>query len=621
MINKIPKNFCYSDSTKNLFLFYQRSSELLFDYSPDSYKVSSHNAHSLISEAHNIFLYLKKDGCHQRFYAQYIPDILEELIFVLRTDNVSKLFLGLRFQKYIQLLEQCKNAHGTDEELKEFETVIVNLRNYYSNKKFYNYVKERLRNLICGEKNEQELITVTDVLLCELIFLGYSKQHIYNAIVHFFSLKIDNAEQAVEKLFLLFEFQEKEWEIITFANKKLSKYYQEKLHEVIQSDDIKLSNVSNKGLAKIIESNPSTAWLKETLANLNSAKYPVSLIRAKVKALDPYSAYEHLESFLSAINELVTLFDNEIKLGYSSIACLNYPYKKVITIKRAMEMRPKTSVDKDYAARTAAVLKKMRMSRTMFHTFLKAAEFHSDALNKTTNDNYTLVILWTALEALFVDNSTNTQKSKLVIDGLIAIIQRTYVVKTIKWFQYDLIRHLREFSPQTISKYHLDDLRTFVDVLFDPNQKQAVFDICKAIENNLLLRSRVYYIVDVCCKNSQSILDWLEKHQKKVEWQIKRIYRTRNIIVHTGNQVPYVSYLVDNLHNYIDFILNFIICKSWHGDNILDIKSLIAEVKTDNEIHYKLLHDDLTAKTSENILKNLFGPSSNILEYYADSEI
>lgn len=97
-------------------------------------------------------MYLKKDGCQQRFYAQYIPDILEELIFVLRTDNVSKSFLGLRFQKYIQLLEQCKNAHGTDEELKEFETVIVNLRNYYSNKKFYNYIKERLRNLICGEK-------------------------------------------------------------------------------------------------------------------------------------------------------------------------------------------------------------------------------------------------------------------------------------------------------------------------------------------------------------------------------------------------------------------------------------------------------------------------------------
>ena len=621
MINKIPKNFYYSDATKNLFLFYQRASELLFDYSPDSYKVSSHNAHSLILEAYNIFLYLKKDGCLQRFYVQYIPDILEELIFVLNKDNVSKSFLGLRFPKYIQLLEQCKNAHGTDAELKEFETVIVNLKNYYSNKKFYNSVKERLTALICGEKNEQELIAVTDVFLCELIVLGYSKQHIYNAIIHFFSLKIDDAEQAVEKLFSLFTFQEAEWDIITFANKKLSKYYQEKLHEVIQSEDIELGDVSEEKLDEIIKTIPSTAWLKDTLASLNSAKYPVSLISAKVKELDPYSAYEHLESFLSAINELVTLFDNEIKLGYSSIACLNYPYKKTITIKRAMEMRPKTSVDKDYAAKTAAVLKKMRMSRTMFHTFLKAAEFHSDALNKTTNDNYTLVILWTALEALFVDNSTNTQKSKLVIDGLIAIIQRTYIVKTIKWFQYDLIRHLREFSPQIISKYHLDDLRMFIDVLFDPKQQQAVNDICKAIENNLLLRSRVYYIVDVCCKDSKSIIEWLDKNQKKVEWQIKRIYRTRNIIVHTGNSVPYVSYLVDNLHNYIDFILNFIICKSWHGDNIFDVKSLIAEVRIDNEIHYKLLRKDLKAKTSKNILTNLFGPSSSILEYYADSEI
>ena len=152
MINKIPKNFYYSDATKNLFLFYQRASELLFDYSPDSYKVSSHNAHSLILEAYNIFLYLKKDGCLQRFYVQYIPDILEELIFVLNKDNVSKSFLGLRFPKYIQLLEQCKNAHGTDAELKEFETVIVNLKNYYSNKKFYSSVKERLTALICMKK-------------------------------------------------------------------------------------------------------------------------------------------------------------------------------------------------------------------------------------------------------------------------------------------------------------------------------------------------------------------------------------------------------------------------------------------------------------------------------------
>ena len=38
---------------------------------------------------------------------------------------------------------------------------------------------------------------------------------------------------------------------------------------------------------------------------------------------------------------------------------------------------------------------------------------------------------------------------------------------------------------------------------------------CKAIENNLLLRSRVYYIVDVCCKDSKSIIEWLDKHQRK----------------------------------------------------------------------------------------------------------
>ena len=622
MINKIPEHFSYSDSTENLFLFYQRVSELLFDYSPDSYKVSIHNSHSLCIEAYELFRYLEEDGSSLRFYEQYIPDILAELIHSLRKDCIAKRLLGLRYNKYVELLEQCKNVKGSASEIKLFKSTIYNLRNQFSNKKYYNAICDKLVSLLHEKKSQQHLIDLADSFLCELILLGYSKQHIYNVMIAFFrDTCIDDVDTAFSQLLKMFNFKNQEWEIITFANEKLYTYYCDELSEVIQSDAIRISNVAPQELEEIIQKSPAFEWLKYRLENLKSANYPVSLIKATINDSDPYSAYASLERFLDAVNEMVTLFDNEIKVGYPSIACLNYQYKKTIKIQRSMEKRPRLLHDENYAARTATVLKKMHMSTKMFHTLLKTAEFHSDALNKTTNDNYTLVILWTALEALFVDNSDNAHKSKRVLEGLIAIIQRTYVTKSLKYLQFDLIRHLKMSAPALIEKYHLDNLKSFIDVLFSPSETEAVKEISCAIEKNLLLRTRIFYITDSCCKTNERILKWLENHQQKIEWQIKRIYRTRNIIVHTGRTVPYTADLVENLHNYVDFIINFIICKSWNGETIADINSLIAEVEMDNELHYQILKNSKKEETVEDTYTSLFGPSKNIVDYYSDFNI
>lgn len=622
MVNKIPTLFVYNESTENLFLFYQRVSELLFDYSPDSYKVSTHNSHSLCIEAMNILRYLKKDGSVQRFYGQYIPDILCELIHSLRNDSVAKALLGLRFNKYIELLEQCKNASGSDSEVKRFETTIFNLNNYFSNKQYFAAICSQLSTLIQEKKGQQHLITLTDVFLCELIHLGYSKQHIFNVMHSFFQKShIDNSGVAFSQLLEMFDFQKIKWEIITFANEKLCAYYHNELHEVIKSDDISLLAVNATNLDDIIQKDSVFKWLKTTLTNLKAAHYPISLIKATISDLDPYSAYVHLEKFLDAVNEIVTLFDNETKIGYSSIACLNYSYKKTITIKRAMEKRPYLFDNKDYAMRTATVLKNMNMSKLMFSTLTKTAEFHSDALNKTTSDNYTLVILWTALEALFVDNSDNTQKSKRVIEGLIAIIQRTHITKSLKYLQYDLVRQLKLTGPDLIEKYQLNNLKSFIAVLFSSEESDEVKEIGHAIRNNLLLRTRIFYITDSCCKTNERILNWLENHQQKIEWQIKRIYRTRNLIVHSGRTVPFMSDLVEHLHNYVDFIINFIICKSWSGKNIKDIGSLIAEVTMDNDLHYQILRASKKEETKSHVDISLFGPANDIINYYVDSNI
>ena len=207
MINKIPKKFNYNANTENLFLFYQRVSELLFDYSPDSYKVTSHNTHTLISEAYNTFMILKKDGVLSKYYESYIPNIVEELITLLRKDDVAKELLDLRFEKYISLFEASLKYTGSDNEMRSFETLIVNFKSYFNGKSYYEKLTKKLIGLITMPKHQQELIVVTNDFLCELMYLGYSKQHIYNSVLNYFCKEIiSDPKNGIEHIVGLFDF-------------------------------------------------------------------------------------------------------------------------------------------------------------------------------------------------------------------------------------------------------------------------------------------------------------------------------------------------------------------------------------------------------------------------------
>ena len=53
------------------------------------------------------------------------------------------------------------------------------------------------------------------------------------------------------------------------------------------------------------------------------------------------------------------------------------------------------------------------------------------------------------------------------------------------------------------------------------------------------------------------VYEFVEKHAECVKWQIMRIYRNRNLIVHNGDTMPYVDLLIENLHSYVDDFLTY----------------------------------------------------------------
>ena len=78
--------------------------------------------------------------------------------------------------------------------------------------------------------------------------------------------------------------------------------------------------------------------------------------------------------------------------------------------------------------------------------------------------------------------------------------------------------------------------------------------------------------------------------------------------------MPYVDEILFNVHNYFDYIVNYIICKLENGHYIQNISALVFEAKTDNQIHNEFLKK-AGEITEENYLLALFGPDVNIIDY------
>ena len=106
----------------------------------------------------------------------------------------------------------------------------------------------------------------------------------------------------------------------------------------------------------------------------------------------------------------------------------------------------------------------------------------------------------------------------------------------------------------------------------EPNRKV----LYGKLEDFPLLKWRLFYINKIFSSNT-NIKHLLTNHKQKVEWQIRRIYRVRNLIVHSGKRPSYTNILVENLHNYFDNFLNCTIDLAINEKKVKTITQSILE--------------------------------------------
>ena len=111
--------------------------------------------------------------------------------------------------------------------------------------------------------------------------------------------------------------------------------------------------------------------------------------------------------------------------------------------------------------------------------------------------------------------------------------------------------------------------------------------------------------------NSKTVFEELMRHKEKLKWQIMRIYRNRNMIVHNGEHMPYLEIVLGNLHYYVDAMFDVLI--EYYHMGIANNRIIFFDIEKEEILYWKNLGLDEKGKkvkekeiTQENYKKLLF---------------
>ena len=84
--------------------------------------------------------------------------------------------------------------------------------------------------------------------------------------------------------------------------------------------------------------------------------------------------------------------------------------------------------------------------------------------------------------------------------------------------------------------------------------------------NKLIIETKNFYLLNDRLRHfnklflsKEEMANTIITHTERLQWQIRRIYRARNLIVHTGNTPSYTATLIEHIHSYLDIILETLI--------------------------------------------------------------
>jgi len=348
----------------------------------------------------------------------------------------------------------------------------------------------------------------------------------------------------------LFDCSEKQYDVVFIVNKDHRYFLQTIQGLELHSEEIPKRGDSDSE-ARFIQSKRKKEWFV-----------------MPQKAKDPFSAAENRIRMLADNAAIYRMSDHNYRFDLSQLRCgvyddrgtfyyLNDETSPVQRIKTPNRETINTNSNRVGAAIETAV------NRHHVHeafALLNAIRAHSLSLDSDSDKNQ-LLDLWSIFETILdISNKHTSDRIQQVCLYLVPILKRKYFYSLFA----QLANDIRIYSSETydsIVEGETDEFKAVKKlveyVLLD--ERKAERDVFLAACSDFpLLKERVEYYHSQLC-TPVKINEFAEKHAERVRWQVMRIYRNRNMIIHNGESSTYLKLLVENLHSYVDDFIDYVV--------------------------------------------------------------
>lgn len=586
----------YDDSLEGLLFFAQRILELSYDKSDYYEKDITSSITEIISECLH-YIELEEQGGYE-VSSKELDSLFEELKEKIQDDSVFKKILGDKREYYLNLLDK-------DTDRKRLKNTLEILELKFDLPEYFDNLKEQVKKFIIDYKRKDDLLKSTTMFFNFLTSYGYQKGTIYYLVNKlFFDKSGINKVESLESLdifFNWFDLEYKQFEVVFSA----SKMYAD------------ISDSCKKVGLKVVENKEPVYGQSFERKFYRHRNNKVFIICENISALDYRHAMKLAKENIALISDLFLVFYHSKKPWFSD-NCLVYKHNKehVVLLKKSSNtMTTLSENDFDYVQKIFPVfLTRFGLKADSFNRFHRGVELHAHAL-ETDEIASQILNLWICLEALLI-----TEKSKshiAIVAESIEVIDSIYVIRRkisnlrnlLLLWDKEKFEEARMKLPESLRERQIYAVAALVGA---EEFKNIAGELLSEMHGQPLLRYKFMKLVrELQTRKSVTSIMLLEKI--KCQRDIRRIYRSRNKIVHQGNMSDHGDYIAEMAHYYLDIVLFAIIERKIAFGDIRSIENFMHEIQITSECYKSYLGgtDRLRKKlTSDDVVSVLLGPQN-----------
>ena len=310
----------------------------------------------------------------------------------------------------------------------------------------------------------------------------------------------------------------------------------------------------------------------------------------KIKSMDKYAARVGAEKSLQSLLDIATLYKP------NKWASIKHKKSLVIDGELIKECTTPDSLPRHIRETRNALFNIESLKELISHMYdedvfkiTASLQYYRLALVAPTEEAM-LVNLWIAMESLIqhggkniIDRITKYISSSLSTSYIYLMIKSIPIELTHKWkkLETSALRNqikieLEERGYVSRSSKHMLSPFDLFNIIVDKKQGHLIKSFLELISDNPLLLYRVGFLLNgKYFKDNDSIAERIERHYKNVQWQLRRIYRARNSLMHKGACSHQIRPLVQHLQSYYVGTMNNLIHDltknpQWSINNALD---------------------------------------------------